>query len=399
MSQTTLDSDGNFATEAFQQQVRKFLNTTDVALKARELCRLDAYVEYLAQVEDPNDPAMMELWGSGLFEETIDILSTPMMDDMWGHVKLYRITLMILNDILLSPWIHNSQARALMKSRAAVILDEQGFVYGLPMGEESKPKFRELLLGLFGDLLTEFADDDLGDKLDGSVLLGLAFDYYFGITPPSQDDESAIGANIILLKYSRESFGGEPAPYLHDVLVQHGEKHIADRYIEIAENAGETQLLSSHSSWELLARLISAKPLQMRLLEDAKVHMSVMTNTWKEAYEDPDLSPKIARRVLIIITQMITEIEAPLRSSFVQDLVQTDLILLFGRALLAEQDIGHIRGIVKTLVTYCQLRSHAKSELARLEWIHVWRSLNSSRRSKTDTLQRRCDEILARVGS
>lgn len=63
MSQTALDSDGNFATEAFQQQVRKFLNTTDVALKAQEICRLDAYVKYLAQVEDPNDPAMMGFGG------------------------------------------------------------------------------------------------------------------------------------------------------------------------------------------------------------------------------------------------------------------------------------------------------------------------------------------------
>lgn len=308
-----------------------------------------------------------------------------MMDDMWGHVKLYLITLMILNDILLSPWMHNSQARALLKSRAAVILDEQGFAYGLPMEEESKSKFREPLLGLFGDLLTEFADDDFADKIDGCVLLGLAFDYYFGITPPSQDDESPIGANIILLKYSRESFGTEPAPYLHDVLVQHGEKHIADRYSGLVENAGETQLLSSHSLWELLARLIGAKPLQMRLLKDAKVHMSVMTNTWKEAYEDQELPPEIARRVLIPITQIIAEIEAPLKPSFVQDLLQTNLILLFGRALLAEKDITvwieDIRGIVKTLVTYCQLQSHAKSELAQLEWIHVWRCLNSSRRS------------------
>lgn len=77
---------------------------------------------------------------------------------------------MILNDILLSPWMHNSQARALLKSRAAVILDEQGFAYGLPMEEESKSKFREPLLGLFGDLLTEFADDDLYVFYAGRVL-------------------------------------------------------------------------------------------------------------------------------------------------------------------------------------------------------------------------------------
>lgn len=81
MSQV-FDGDGNFATEVFQRQVRKILNTTDVTLKAQELCRLDDYFKYLVQVDDPNDPVMMELWRSGLFEEVIEILSTPMTRDM-----------------------------------------------------------------------------------------------------------------------------------------------------------------------------------------------------------------------------------------------------------------------------------------------------------------------------
>lgn len=76
------DRHGNFAAELFQQQARKIRNARNVITKGQELDRLEEYFKYLAQLKDPHDPAMVELWRSGLFEEVVDILSTPMSSDL-----------------------------------------------------------------------------------------------------------------------------------------------------------------------------------------------------------------------------------------------------------------------------------------------------------------------------
>ncbi|KIO22418.1 hypothetical protein M407DRAFT_9949 [Tulasnella calospora MUT 4182] len=276
------DSHGNFATEVFQQQARKIRNAQNVILKGRELDRLENYFKYLAQTKDSNDPAVVELWPSGLFEEVIDILSTPLSQDLRGHLTLYHITLLTLNDILRSPWSRNPQAKAYLRSRVPAILKEQHFAYGLPMGEEFKFKFRDSLLGVFGMVLMEFADDGLQTNLHADILLGFVFDYYFGLTPPAQGEYSAYGARVILFDYSEEAFRRDPAPYLTGVLARRGEKDVAERYIELAKKAGNGKLLDSESSWNLLTHLITVRPLQTRLLKEAKVHVTAIETLWTE---------------------------------------------------------------------------------------------------------------------
>lgn len=76
------DRHGKFAAEAFRQQARKIWNSRNVIEKWRELDLLKAYFKYMRHLKDPHDPAMLEFWHSGLFEELIEILSTPMSRDM-----------------------------------------------------------------------------------------------------------------------------------------------------------------------------------------------------------------------------------------------------------------------------------------------------------------------------
>lgn len=72
------DHHGNFATEVLQQQAKKIRDTCDVIAKAQELNQLQGYFLHLGRLTDPHDGAMVELWPSGLFEEVVEILSTPM---------------------------------------------------------------------------------------------------------------------------------------------------------------------------------------------------------------------------------------------------------------------------------------------------------------------------------
>ncbi|KIO22419.1 hypothetical protein M407DRAFT_28067 [Tulasnella calospora MUT 4182] len=389
------DSHGNFATEEFKQQAREICNTQNVILKGRELDRLEDYFKYLARIKDPDDPAMVELWPSGLFEEIVNVLSTPMSQDQEGHLTLYSIALLTLNDILRSPWSRNPQAKAYLKSRVPAILREQNFAYRLPMGEEFKFKFRDSLLGIFGVVLMEFADDGLQQTLNGEILLGFAFDYYFGWTPPSQGEYSAYGARVILFDYSEEAFRRDPAPYLNRVLGRRGEKNVADRYKELATNAGKGKLLDSESSWNLLAHLITVRSLQTRLLGEAEVHMSALETAWNEMSSLPAdryWADEVARVIIISIAHIVAVIESPWKSKVIIDLMHHDSILLFGRAFFAPTDIipwiDQIRGIFQDLSTYHEVRSLGQLELAQLQWAHVWRSLNSSQRSVTDEEQR-----------
>lgn len=75
------DSHGNLITEVFQHQVRAIRNAQSVILKGQELEQLENYFKSLAQIKDPDEPAMAEFWNSGLFEEIIDILSSPLSQD------------------------------------------------------------------------------------------------------------------------------------------------------------------------------------------------------------------------------------------------------------------------------------------------------------------------------
>lgn len=75
------DGHGNLITEVFQNQARAIRNAQSVLLKGQELGRLDNYFKSLAQTKDPNDPVMVELWESGLFEEVIDTLSSSLSQD------------------------------------------------------------------------------------------------------------------------------------------------------------------------------------------------------------------------------------------------------------------------------------------------------------------------------
>ncbi|KAG8896247.1 hypothetical protein FRC00_006213, partial [Tulasnella sp. 408] len=257
------DDHGNFATEELQQHANKIRNAQSVIIKGQELDRLQNYFKYLAQTKDPNDPAMVALWPSGLFEELIDILSTPLSSDMRGHLTLYHIALLTLNDTL-------------------PILKEQNVVYEMSLGEEFTFKFRDSLLGIFGAILMEFADDGLQRTLNADILLGYAFDYYFGLTPPAQGEYSANGARVILFDHSEEAFRRDPAPYLTRILSRRGEKNVADRYIELATSAGDGKLLDSESSWNLLTHLITVRSLQTRLLKEAKVHVTALETVWAE---------------------------------------------------------------------------------------------------------------------
>ncbi|KAG8896248.1 hypothetical protein FRC00_006214 [Tulasnella sp. 408] len=276
------DDDGNFATEELQQHASKIRNARSVIIKGQELDRLQNYFKYLAQTKDPNDPAMVALWPSGLFEELIDILSTPLSTDMRGHFTLYHIALLTLNDTLRSPWANNTQAKAYLRSHVPAILKEQNIVYEMSLGEEFTFKFRDSLLGIFGAILMEFADDGLQRTLNADILLGYAFDYYFGLTPPAQGEYSANGARVILFDYSEEAFRRDPAPYLTRLLSRRGEKNVADRYIELATSAGDGKLLDSESSWNLLTHLITVRSLQTRLLKEARVHVTALETLWAE---------------------------------------------------------------------------------------------------------------------
>ncbi|KAG8926987.1 hypothetical protein FRC01_008142 [Tulasnella sp. 417] len=385
------DGQGNFATEVFLQQARKIRDAQNVILKGQELDRLENYFKHLAQTKDPNDPALVELWPSGLFEEVIDILSTPPGRELRGHITLCHIALRTLNDILRSPWANNPQAKAYLKSHMTTILQEQDFAYRLPMGEEFKFKFRDSLLGICGAVLMEFADDELQRTLNADILLGFAFDYYFGLTPPAQGEYSAYGARIVLFDYSEEAFRHDPAPYLIRVLSQRGEKNVAERYIQLATNAGNGRLLDSESSWNLLTHLITVRSLRTHLLEETEVHVAALETVWNEMASLPTnryWADEVSRVILIAMAHIFTVTESPLKLKFLQGVVQHDSVLLFGRALFASTDItpwiDQIRGILQDLNINREVRSAGPLKLAQLHWAHVWRSLNSAQRSASD---------------
>ncbi|KAG8926988.1 hypothetical protein FRC01_008143 [Tulasnella sp. 417] len=242
------DSHGNFATEAFQEQAKRVRNSQSVILKGQELDRLESYFKYLAQTKDPHGPAMVELWASGLFEEVINILSTPLSQDL----------------------------------------------------------------------------------------------------------------------------------------------NIADRYLELATNAGNGKLLDSESSWNLLTHLITVRSLRTRLLREDEAHVAAFETLWNEMSSLPAdryWADEVARVILISMAHIIAVTESPLKSKLIIDLIQHDSILLFGRALFTSTDIlpwiDQIRGVTDDLSTYRELRSLGPLEKAQLHWVHVWRCLNSSQRSIT----------------
>lgn len=145
---------------------------------------------------------------------------------------------------------------------------------------------------------------DSPDSLDADTMLGFAFDYYFGSTPPTQGQYSAFGAGTILLHYSTKAFGPDPAPYLSKLLAQHGEKHVIDRCAELAKAAGKGQILSQEGFWYLFAHLLSIRPLHMRLFKESKIHVLAMTDFWnipRSTPGDSNLSSGIAQKILFMI--------------------------------------------------------------------------------------------------
>ncbi|KAG8926990.1 hypothetical protein FRC01_008145 [Tulasnella sp. 417] len=157
------DRDGKFSTEAFQRQAKKIRNSRNVIQKGQELDQLETYFRYLTQLKDAHDPAMLEFWHSGLFEEVTQILCTPMGRDLKGHLTLYHIALRTLNDVLHSPWPHNHHANDYLRASGPIMLQVQSSTYHSPVlkTEDIKFKFRDPLLGIFEVLLNELATMDL----------------------------------------------------------------------------------------------------------------------------------------------------------------------------------------------------------------------------------------------
>lgn len=391
------DRHGKFAAEAFRQQARKIRNSRNVIEKGKELDLLQAYFKYLRQLKDPHDPAMLEFWHSGLFEEVIEVLSTPMSRDLKGHLTLYHIALLTLNDVLRSPWTHNYHAKAYLKSTGPAILQIQSSTYRsqVLMSEELKFTVRDHLLGIFEVLLDQLASTDFSfqNSLDANILLGLAFDYYFGSMPLTQGEYSASGARAILLHYSDEALRPDHAPYLKKVVAQHGEKHVIDRYAALAKTTGKGQILDPESSWNLFAHLLSIRTLHKRLLKESRVHVLAMKDFWNKPRStavEPNFSGDIAQQILFSIAYVISEVDPSLRPTFIHDLVQNDLILLFGQALFdsnVEFWLSQIPKMLSPADTYGHLRRHAPSNIAKPQWANVWKSLNSARRSATPDLQ------------
>ncbi|KAG9041692.1 hypothetical protein FS837_011883 [Tulasnella sp. UAMH 9824] len=391
------DRHGKFVVEAFRQQARKIRNSRNVIEKGQELDLLEAYFKHLRQLKDPHDPAMLEFWHSGLFEEVIEILTTPMSRDLKGHLTLYHIALLTLNDVLRSPWPHNYHAEAHLKSSGPAILQIQGSIYHsqVLMSEELKFTVRDPLLGVFEVLLDQLVSTDLSfqDSLDANVLLGLAFDYYFGSMPPTQGEYSASGARAILFHFSEEAFRPDPAPYLKKVVAQHGEKHVIDRYAELAKTTGKRRILEPEGAWNLFAHLLSIRTLHKRLVKESRLHVLAMKNFWNKPHStalDPNLSSETAQRIVFPIAYVIWEVDPSLRSTFIHDLVQNDLILLFGQALFdpnVEIWLSQIPKMLSPADTFGHLRRHVQSSIAKPQWANVWKSLNSARRSAIGDLQ------------
>lgn len=138
------------------------------------------------------------------------------------------------------------------------------------------------------------------DSLDCDILLGLVFDYYFGLTPPTQAKYSASGSRVILFHYSEEAFRSTTGPFLKEVLARRGEKHVVDRYAELARKAGPGQVLDTESLWNLLTHLLTVQSLHKRLLSEFKVHVWGMRTFWKEPRSfpgEPAWSEDVAQKI------------------------------------------------------------------------------------------------------
>lgn len=139
-------------------------------------------------------------------------------------------------------------------------------------------------------------------SLDPDILLGLVFDYYFGLTSPAEAKYSASGARVILYLYTQETRQQDPVPCLDEIIARRGEKNVVDRYIQLAGQAGKGQVLDSESSWTLLAHLLKVRSTHERLLHQSKVHVSAMKTFWNESRSLPGDSRRcenVARGVLV----------------------------------------------------------------------------------------------------
>ncbi|KAG8926986.1 hypothetical protein FRC01_008141 [Tulasnella sp. 417] len=231
--------------------------------------------------------------------------------DEKAHVPLFVVALFSFNNMLLLPWRQNPPAKVYLKSPAPAILREQCKALE-SAAKDFKRDYREQLLAMYGVLLAEFADNELRGTVTPGVLLALVLDYYFDSTPPCQGRytprHTASSTKMILHHFASEAFRRDPAPYLDVVLAQRGTKNVANRYIQLATDAGPEQVLDSRSSWYLLMHLISVQEMQTRLLKDAKMHVTALKTLWKEVSSLPGEQPgadQVARVILVSVSQYV----------------------------------------------------------------------------------------------
>lgn len=75
------DREGNLITAVFHRQARNICTSRNAVEKGQGLEGLGSYFKYLRQLKDPSDPAFMVFLRSGLFEEVVEILTTPVDPD------------------------------------------------------------------------------------------------------------------------------------------------------------------------------------------------------------------------------------------------------------------------------------------------------------------------------
>ncbi|KAG9019142.1 hypothetical protein FRB90_005979 [Tulasnella sp. 427] len=317
--------------------------------KTQGLGLLQDYFKYIRRLEDIHHPALAAFWVSHLFDELIELLSTPLTRSkaQQEHIELYCTALECMKNIVDATWSPNSQAISYLWECTPAILLEQKNAYQKAINP-LKSRLREQLIEVFGSLTVDHREDGpiLSERepLDKEFLLTLVYDLYFEPQVPPHWFITVYRARQILFDLAPDSYGAEPYPYVKNIVYWGGEHNIVRRYIGLAHSAGRTAPLDAETAWHILTDLSMVKSMQKRLFKQSSAHVVTMSLYWqdlrredKRGIESPD--DETARMVLASINHIIKMLDDNLRPAVIRDLVQDDLILVFGRALFTEEDL------------------------------------------------------------
>ncbi|KAG8920732.1 hypothetical protein FRC00_009601, partial [Tulasnella sp. 408] len=345
----------------------------------------------LYRAHSPTHPLWLAILETGLIQTLLQLLikqevrESPLMprEELDWCVSEAVACLSLV--VFWEPGHGEHDVKAMIKQQLGAILEFISLEYGLKSKSEPEQLYEIQCLAvmIMGFLVFEFESDDSLQL--ASLALAVIFD------PLAESDAVDVMTRDLAHRYAR------------NILALVDRQRDVGCYPEIAPLVAHRYIARCGAGLRLCTAMAPAKALQPRLINGAKLHLTIIQWYWKsfrgpqEAppedkevdYKDQDLT-ELPADVLTVLWSIIHSLSPELRKKLIYDsVVEGDLVMVIGHWFFIPQTIDPQIAACKLVVDEItkQYSEDRQFVAAHIEptWRHVFKSLDAAKRSGVQT--------------